>query len=526
MIERIIINNFKQFKKLDIKCNKEKNVLIGENGGGKSTILQALSLVLSGSFSHIDAIGIINLFNVDSITDFLNKKSNDKLPEVLIELYFFDDYFNKSTEFNLEGKHNSLKIEKFGLKLHIYPNENHTNEIITALNDTQWNIFPFEFYKVEFSTFSGKSYNSYSRPFKFLYSIINTSTIDTKVEIQKRVNEIYEDNIENNNHNIINHKFRENSEVFLNELITNNLLKNDGVYKLAFDNSSEDAFKSKITVKKDNIDINNLGKGEKVILSIENAYNRLSEKVKIVLIEEPENHLSYANMLKLIDIFKQRDIQAFISTHSNMITSRLGINNCLLLNGGNILPITDVDDDTVRFFEKSTNQNLLNFILCNKVILVEGNAEYILLEEFYKQKTGKMAYQDNIQIISVDGLSFKRYLDIAKHFPRKRLSIITDNDKDYDINILSKYKDYKHLENIQFFSDKDNNNYTFEVCIYNKNKSILDSLTQSKDTLNFMLNNKAEFSLRILEMLHDNDNKSLFLIPEYIEEAIEWVRKN
>lgn len=524
MIERIIINNFKQFKKLDITCNKEKNILIGENGEGKSTILQAISLVLSGSFSHIESIGIINLFNVNSITDFLKKKSNDELPEVFIELYFFDSYFNKSTEFNLEGKHNSLRNKKFGLKLHIYPDENHMDEILSALNNNKWTIFPFEFYKVEFLTFSGKSYNSYSKPFKFSYSFINTSLIDTHFEMQKRINEIYEDNVESNNHNIINHKFRENSEVFLNELVLNNLLKNDGIYKLAFDNSCEDAFKSKMTLKKDNIDIHNLGQGEKVILSIENVYNRLSEKVKIVLIEEPENHLSYTNMLKLIDIFKQKDIQVFISTHSNMITSRLGINNCLLLNGSSILPIRYVDNDTVRFFEKSTNQNLLNFILCNKIILVEGNAEYILLEELYKQKTGNTTYQDNIQIISVDGLSFKRYLNIAKHFPSKRVSIITDNDKDYIKNIVNKYIDYSSIENIDIFSDPDENNYTFEICIYNRNQSILKGITSSKDILNFMLNNKAEFSLRVLEKLHDN--KINFVTPEYIEDAIEWVRKD
>ena len=279
-----------------------------------------------------------------------------------------------------------------------------------------------------------------------------------------------------------------------------------------------------MTVKKDNIDIHNLGQGEKVILSIENVYNRLSEKVKIVLIEEPENHLSYTNMLKLIDIFKQKDIQVFISTHSNMITSRLGINNCLLLNGSSILPIRYVDNDTVRFFEKSTNQNLLNFILCNKIILVEGNAEYILLEELYKQKTGNTTYQDNIQIISVDGLSFKRYLNIAKHFPSKRVSIITDNDKDYIKNIVNKYIDYSSIENIDIFSDPDENNYTFEICIYNRNQSILKGITSSKDILNFMLNNKAEFSLRVLEKLHDN--KINFVTPEYIEDAIEWVRKD
>ena len=41
-----------------------------------------------------------------------------------------------------------------------------------------------------------------------------------------------------------------------------------------------------------------------------------------------------------------------------------------------------------------------------------------------------------------------------------------------------------------------------------------------------MLNNKAEFALRLLEMLDSSDKLQDFVIPEYIKEAVEWVIRN
>lgn len=527
MIKQIVVKNFKKFRELDFECNKEKNILIGENSSGKSSLIQGISLVLSGSFSQVESIGVINLFNIDCVTEFLRVKDINKLPEVFIELYFDDDLFSNTTDFYLEGIHNSKKIAAFGLKLHISPKEDSIGDIQTALIDNKWSIFPFEFYKVEFITFSGKPYTSYTKPFKFSHSIINTSLIDTKSELQKRVDEIYSDNIELSNRHIINHRFREMSKNFLDDLASSNLLKVTGEYTLEFDNSSEDAFKSKITASKNNIDIRQIGQGEKVMLSVENAYNRLSEKVKIILIEEPENHLSHINMLKLLDVFyKKENMQVFIATHSNMITSRLGINNCLLFKEGCILPINNISDETVEFFAKSTNQNFLNYILSDKTILVEGNAEYILMEKFYEIEVGNKAYIDNVQIISVDGLSFKRYLEISKKFHNKKVVVITDNDGNYHDNIIDRYYEYDLNQNIQVYSDEDDDNYTFEVCLYNLNNDFLreNNLTKSSDLQGFMLSNKSESALRILNIL--NYSSDGFIIPEYIKNAISWVREN
>ena len=211
-----------------------------------------------------------------------------------------------------------------------------------------------------------------------------------------------------------------------------------------------------------------------------------------------------------------------------MNDSRLGIDNITLLKERNVSKIQNLQKDTIRFFKKSTNQNLLNFALTDKVILVEGNAEYILMEKFFD-----MIHQVNpellgVSIISVDGLSFKRYLEIAKEFESKNVAVITDNDKNYTTNILEKYSIFNIYNNIRVFSDQSDENYTFEVCVYNNNKSFIDgaNLTRSGDVLEFMLGNKSEFALRLLEKLDSSNSLEDFKIPEYIKEAIEWVIRN
>lgn len=524
MIEQIYIKNFKQFNELKFSCNKTRNIFIGENSSGKSSLLQAISIVLSGSFSQIENLGIINLFNAQTIKNFLaNKDIDDALPELLIELYLKDN----ATDFELEGIHNSEKDKKFGIKLHIYPNEEYIQDIKDALTTSQWSIFPFEYYKVQFLTFSNQSYNSFAKPYKFSSTFINTSLIDTKTEIQKRIDEVYDEHIKTENRHKINHKFRVHSDCFLNDLRQNNLINSSLEYELSFSNSSENAFKDKVTVLKNKVDIKNISHGEKVLLAVENTFKGLSDKVKIVLIEEPENHLSHLNLQKLLDIFhcQDDDMQVFIATHSNMIATRLGIDNCLLLDNGSILSMNNkiLNKDTIKFFQKSTNQNFLNFILGKKTILVEGNAEYILMEKLYEMHHGNLAYKDNIQIIAVNGLTFERYLEIAQHFPSKHVVVITDNDKDYQNKILSKYNKYTNLNNISVFSDSDNSNYTFEVCLYNSNTNYLNNtnIANTDNMLDYMLNNKAEFALRLLEKLEQGDS---FTIPNYIQEAIIWLK--
>lgn len=48
-IDKIKIVNFKSFEgEFELKLNKDLNIIVGDNEAGKSTILEAINLVLSG----------------------------------------------------------------------------------------------------------------------------------------------------------------------------------------------------------------------------------------------------------------------------------------------------------------------------------------------------------------------------------------------------------------------------------------------------------------------------------------------
>jgi len=172
-----------------------------------------------------------------------------------------------------------------------------------------------------------------------------------------------------------------------------------------------------LAIVEGNISIENKGKGRLCFVKTELALKRAGNDLQIVLIEEPENHLSHINMKRLIQkIIDANDKQIFIATHSDMISSRLDLRKVIIINSNSPVPLTleMLPDATAIFFMKAPDKNILEFILSKKVILVEGDAEYILMEEFYKKIRQRSPQEENIHIIAVDGKTFKRYLDISK----------------------------------------------------------------------------------------------------------------
>ena len=56
-IAKLRIINFKLFQNTTIEMNSSVNIFVGENDSGKTTILEALSMVLTG---RIDGGSVIN----------------------------------------------------------------------------------------------------------------------------------------------------------------------------------------------------------------------------------------------------------------------------------------------------------------------------------------------------------------------------------------------------------------------------------------------------------------------------------
>ncbi|MDG4954364.1 AAA family ATPase [Lactococcus lactis] len=524
MIEKIKLVNYRGFKNLEFIANDTRNIFVGENGVGKTSILMAISYVLSGSYSAIEKRGFQSLFNSGTIQEFLDSSRDiSLLPTLYAELYF-----TKNTEpknFNINGKINTDNRKASGLQMKISPNQDFLKDIEQSLETSD--IFPFEYYKLEFNTFAGVSYNSYNKKHKINFEYIDSTSINSSFAMKNYVSKLYANQSNSNKRQKINFDFRKISNDFSNKFYTEYQLEDTSEYKLKLKASFEAEFNERITAHKNSVDISDLGHGEKVLLGMEASLESSIDEVNVVLIEEPENHLSFLNMHKLIQMIeKNQGKQAFIATHSNMIASRLDLSNVILLSKSSSLKLDQLDKDTAKFFKKAPNTKILDFLLSKKAILVEGDAEYILMDKFYELITGNKPFYKDIALISCGGISFERYLHVAKIL-NKKVVVITDNDKDYKSNITTKYSEYASDECINVSSDEDEKNYTFEVCLYNNNKKFYEdnikTSNMSNGMLNFMLNNKAEAALRLLEHMEKIDYKNDFLIPTYIQDAIKWI---
>jgi len=522
-ITKIKLLNFKRFETFEVEFNDNINLLIGDNEAGKSSILTAIDLVISGSRNKVETVGLEYLFNSDAIENFLkNNKNYANLPRLEIELFL-----SKNNE-ETDGKINSDKKEANGLKLTCKPNDEFSSDIAKILKQENC-IFPFEYYSIEFKTFADQTYSGYKKYLKHI--LIDNSQVSSEYAMKEFVKDIYNSSVKNSIEKYTHqHEYRSHKEDFKNNAFKE-INARLGEYKFAIKSNSKSNLETDLTIFEGNISIDNKGKGRQCIIKTELALSRNDNDLEIVLLEEPENHLSHSNMKKLIQkISSSANKQIFIATHSDLISTRLDLRKSILLNSTTTKPLklNNLPEETAKFFIKAPDNNILEFILSKRVILVEGDAEYILAEVLFKNVTGEEIQNCEVHIISVDGTSFKRYLDIARILDIKT-AVIRDNDKNYQENCVENYSEYIK-GNIKIFSDNDDTRSTFEICIYQDNTIICDELfkdgirvykngREQLTVQQFMINNKAEVAYTLLDK-----KNSQIISPQYIKEALEWIK--
>ncbi|MDR5857979.1 AAA family ATPase [Halomonas eurihalina] len=518
-IDKVKLLNYKRFSSFEVSFSPDINLLIGDNEAGKSSILTAMELVVGGSKNKVELLGLESLFSTSVITEFLaGEKRVEDLPCLHIELHL-----NEQGNPDLFGRNNLDGVQANGLQLICEPSEELTSEIKQVLEKESGN-FPFEYYSIRFLTFSGEAYTGYR---KFLrYLALDSSQINSEYATKEYIKTVYESIVEHPVRVNLQNEYRQQKINFKD----NNLaVVNDALddYQFAVRSGYKSNLETDLTITEDDVPIEHRGKGRQCFIKTEFALRRYREeqRLDILLLEEPENHLSHTNMKRLIQrISESQAKQLFIATHSSLISTRLDLRNSVLLNSSSpeAVLLNDLPEDTSRFFMKAPDNNVLEFVLSSKVILVEGDAEYILIDAIYSNVTGSTLEADDVHVISVGGTSFKRYLDLAK-FLNIRTAVVRDNDGDHQANCIESYEEYEG-DNIQVFFDKDDANSTFEICLYALNQVICDELfspgRRKLTPLGYMLKNKADCAFRL------RDEKADQLIsPEYIRQALAWINE-
>lgn len=520
-IEKIKLLNFKKFNVFEYVTRKERNILIGDNESGKSTVLQAIDLVLSGSRSRIEGVGLESLFNRNAINMFLAGNRNlETLPKMEVEIFLCDH-----KEMSLEGRYNSDQQVCHGLKLSCEPMiDEYSNEIKQALNQSEA-IFPFEYYNIHFATFSGAPYIQNRRYIN--YVLIDSSLIGTEYAMRQYTKALYEAHTTITERYQHSYAYRHGKDSFA----TNNLgglNKTLGHSQFNIKNDNKSNLENDLVITQDGIPLIQMGNGEQCFIKTKFALQQKEGKkpLDLILIEEPENHLSHLNMKKLLnEIEATTQTQIIIATHSNSVCSRLDLHNAHLVSNRQNNPITlsDLPVETANYFIKAPNNKVLEFVLSEKVILVEGDVEYMLIQGMYENSYQQKLEDSKIHVISVGGTSFKPYMELAKLLTIKT-AVIRDNDGNYQINCIDNYLDFNQ-DDIKVYSDiDDDTRTTFEKCIYQDNKDLCDEFFKAgRRTLSveeYMISNKTDWALKILET-----GMKRLITPGYILQAFEWIRK-
>lgn len=528
-IEKVIINNFKSIKYLEIDLNRNVNIIVGNNEVGKSTILEAIHLAMTMQINGRNLISELShsLFNNDLTKQYINSLiagNTTELPIIFIELFFNSD----SCLAFLEGTNNSKRINSPGISLQICFNEDFAQEYLEYIKNPEEVInIPTEYYHIKWMSFAGNAISIRTLPLKSTF--IDTSTMKTNTGTDKFISNLVVDMLDSKERADLTLTYRKMKEQFTKEQkiseINNNLNadKHDISSKelsVALDLSNKTNWESVLTLFLDEIPFQHIGKGEQSSVKMKIALESKATTSNIVLIEEPENHLSYSNMSKLINEIQAKccDQQLVITTHSTFVANKLGLSNLILMNDEcNVTSMKNLDDDTQRYFMKLPGYDTLRLIVSKEAILVEGPSDELIVQKAYIKKYAKLPIEDGKDVITVKGLSFKRFLEIASLL-NKRVVVITDNDGDLD-KIKSKYKDYNQKQNILISYDSREELRTLEPQFIDCNDiQKLNQIFGRKDDydelLHYMLTNKTEWALEIFLTQEEIE------IPRYITDVI------
>ena len=521
-IKSLHIEGFKKFAQLDVLFNEYMNILVGENEAGKSTLLEAIKIVINQQYRNVDKSFIKELFNVEMIHHFEESPSIQTLPYILIEMHMELDYKEKSSEY-FYGEVNRSEIEAFGITFECKFDEELGSGLEKEIHEGE---IPYEYYNLRWTTFAGHPYKMVKRPLNFL--VIDTSNNDPNNAFNYFNRTLFQSIYSDRTRMSAKNTFRNLLVKVFDEISLPDI---DEKRKFGI-NDKKMILETVLSVYENSVTLENRGSGMESLIKTQIALNRKKSHLDVILLEEPENHLSYSNLQKMLTEIssRQNESQIIVTTHSNMITSRLNLKNVLWITTNKVQLLQNIDKEVADFFVKADNNGFLQLLLSEKVLLVEGATEFLLLPQIYKQILGRTLEQDKVGVISCNGISYKNYLEVART-TNKKVAVITDNDKTQakidEAAMFNKNCDTQHI----FLSNK-LDEWTWEVCFYNLNKELLNSLISVKKDAKYlfhnveyepvlgkMLNNKVETSYMMLKSGID------FEIPKYIKDAILWLNK-
>ena len=557
VISRIKIKNFKCFGEefFELRLKNTLNIIVGNNEEGKSTIIEAIHAGLTTMYHGRSIKQQLSqyLFNKESVEKYIeavNQGLEIVPPEIVIEIWFEND----CNTVRYEGNDNSERANGHaGVKLEIKPDEELVDDFVKYVQENRpLRELPIEYYSVKWWSFARERLSINSQSVKSI--MVDSSNYLLQNGSDLFISHILRETLDADDKIKISQAYRKMQAVFEDEEIILNINQklidtpssiSDNI-SIGINKGVSGEWDKSMLMHIDNLPFHNKGRGKQCICKTLLALSKESAKrASVVLLEEPENHLTFSSLGKLIDSISNscNDKQIIITTHSSYVANKLGLDSLIFLKNGKCSKFDDIKEETSNFFRTIPGYDTLRFILCNACILVEGDADELIVQKAYMQEhQGKLPIADGIDVISVGG-SAKRYLEIAERLSQ-RIAVLIDTDGDIQA-VEKRYKDYLGSESIKIcyspyddkheckIDGKDFNDWTLEPELIRANteKSMANllsglfcedrypNLTLSDSLRVYMRNHKTKCALRLF------NTKEAIAIPQYIQQAIDYVKQ-
>lgn len=467
-VTSIKLVNFKKFRNEHFEFNEDVNIFVGDNAAGKSTILEALEIGLN--YNHrgkpFNSEFSPDLFNKDAVALFLaSDKSSKHLPKLTIEVYIngVPDY---------RGANNSLKLDAEGVVVQacfdpslelVYESYLLTNPKITSI--------PIEFYKLDWLDFAWNQIKPIAKKFKALY--IDPTRIHPTMGKNQYISSILNTALAKEELVKLTLNYRENLQVFNNagevKTVNANLdaghLITDSKLTIAASTLPAGSIQTGLQLEVDDVPFHFIGKGEQSNIQIKLAIHNKSHDIDLVMMEEPENHLSHSNLNKLVHYVESQrgNKQLLLTTHSSYVLNKLSIDKICLMQKG-YKRLHKLDPNVVKTLKRLPGYDTLRVALSSKVILVEGPSDELVLKKIYQRKHTRLPENDGIDIVVVRGVGFKTFIEIGKEIGTQ-IHVLRDNDGDYHGNIEQDRLEYAAFPNVELFASADNKEFSLEPAL-------------------------------------------------------------
>lgn len=539
-IQKLRLVNFKQFQQLTVDFSNGINILVGRNDAGKSTIMEAIHLAVTGLIGGRPIRNELSqhLFNNDSVATYLQsvkEKHPIALPEILIEVFLTDDPKGLTNKY--EGSINSTKNKATGFLLKVHLDEACTDAYEALLQNGTVSSLPIEYYTITCRSFAEEPINPRTQIVRS--ALIDSSSARYQNGSDAYVSRIVRDSLEMSDGVAIAQAYRHMKDEFrkhqsieaVNAKLTSAAQISNKPISLAAELPAKSDWEDSLVTCVADVPFQYIGKGEQNLVKTKLALShKKAATADIILLEEPENHLTHDNLNALLDYVERvREAkQVIVSTHSSFVANKLGLKKLILVHDKKTSPFASLDTPTMDFFQKIAGYDTLRLILATKTILVEGPSDELVVQRAYLDEKGCLPIAEGVDVISV-GTSFLRFLKVAD-LVKKPVVVMTDNDGD-PAKVEMKYTEYlppnkKDHVKICFdrVVDRGNNqlfNYnTLEPKLVKANSlDVLNGIfgTTCKDAEEietYMVANKTDCALK----LFSTDKKLSY--PQYILDAI------